>query len=62
MVEADDGSKSKRTVFVTVGTTCFDSLVRAVDMQETRDALFQKGYADLVIQMGRGSYTPIKVM
>ncbi|KAL6541324.1 hypothetical protein OROHE_011032 [Orobanche hederae] len=60
MVEADDGSKSKRTVFVTVGTTCFDSLVRAVDMQETRDALFQKGYADLVIQMGRGSYTPIK--
>ncbi|KAL6538857.1 hypothetical protein OROMI_025183 [Orobanche minor] len=60
MSEADDGSKSKRTVFVTVGTTCFDSLVRAVDMQEIRDALFRKGYADLVIQMGRGSYTPRK--
>ncbi|KAL6570982.1 hypothetical protein OROGR_000532 [Orobanche gracilis] len=60
MGEADDGSKSKRTVFVTVGTTCFDSLVRAVDMQEVRDALFRKGYADLVIQMGRGSYTPTK--
>ncbi|KAL6573628.1 hypothetical protein OROHE_002087 [Orobanche hederae] len=48
MGEADDGSKSKRTVFVTVGTTCFDSLVRAVDMQEIRDALFRKGYADLL--------------
>ncbi|KAL6559496.1 hypothetical protein OROGR_004613 [Orobanche gracilis] len=60
MGEADDGSKSKRTVFVTVGTTCFDSLVRAVDMPEIRDALFRKGYANLVIQMGRGSYTPTK--
>ncbi|KAL6572307.1 hypothetical protein OROMI_013265 [Orobanche minor] len=34
MGEAVDGSKSKRTVFVTVGTTCFDSLVRAVERLE----------------------------
>ncbi|KAL0420978.1 UNVERIFIED_CONTAM: UDP-N-acetylglucosamine transferase subunit ALG13 [Sesamum latifolium] len=35
MGEADDGLRSKRVVFVTVGTTCFDSLVRAVDTQES---------------------------
>lgn len=62
MGEIDEISKSKRIVFVTVGTTSFDALVRAVDTREVREALFRKGYADLVIQMGRGSYTPSKVM
>ncbi|GFQ02042.1 UDP-n-acetylglucosamine transferase subunit alg13 homolog [Phtheirospermum japonicum] len=60
MGEADDSLKSKRIVFVTVGTTCFDSLVRSVDTKEVREALFKKGYTDLVIQMGRGSYIPTK--
>ncbi|KAK6157802.1 hypothetical protein DH2020_012050 [Rehmannia glutinosa] len=35
MGESHDSVKSKRIVFVTVGTTCFDSLVRAVDTQES---------------------------
>ncbi|KAL8518633.1 hypothetical protein ACS0TY_009836 [Phlomoides rotata] len=56
----DDISDPKRVVFVTVGTTSFDSLVRAVDSREVREALFKKGYTDLVIQMGRGSYIPSK--
>lgn len=60
--EIDDISKSKRVVFATVGTTSFDALVRAVDTQKVREALFGKGYTDLAIQMGRGSYTPSKVM
>ncbi|GER26543.1 UDP-N-acetylglucosamine transferase subunit alg13 [Striga asiatica] len=54
------GEAGKKMVFVTVGTTCFDSLVRAVDTLEVRKALFEKGYTDLVIQMGRGSYSPTK--
>lgn len=62
MGEIDDISKGKRVVFVTVGTTSFDALVRAVDTQEVKEALFRKGYTDLLIQMGRGSYIPTKVM
>ncbi|CDP15543.1 unnamed protein product [Coffea canephora] len=60
MAEADEDLKSRRTVFVTVGTTCFDSLVRAVDTQEVKEELFKKGYTHLLIQMGRGSYIPAK--
>nr|CAB3484104.1 unnamed protein product [Digitaria exilis] len=48
-------------VFVTVGTTCFDALVKAVDSDEVKEALLHKGYTDLLIQMGRGTYTPSKV-
>lgn len=48
-------------VFVTVGTTCFDALVKAVDSEEMKESLLQKGYTDLLIQMGRGTYIPSKV-
>lgn len=51
----------KRVVFVTVGTTCFDALVRAVDQQEVRQELLAKGYTHLLIQMGRGTFIPTKV-
>ncbi|XP_051146186.1 uncharacterized protein LOC127261823 [Andrographis paniculata] len=60
MVVGDNNANSKRVVFVTVGTTCFDSLVRAVDTPEVKDALFKNGYTHLVIQMGRGTYIPSK--
>ncbi|CAD6244646.1 unnamed protein product [Miscanthus lutarioriparius] len=53
--------REHRTVFVTVGTTCFDALVMAVDSPEVKKALLQKGYSNLVIQMGRGTYVPSKV-
>ncbi|CAI9767361.1 unnamed protein product [Fraxinus pennsylvanica] len=60
MSEVDHSTNSKRLVFVTVGTTSFDSLVRAVDTQEVKEALFRKGYTHLLIQMGRGTYIPTK--
>jgi len=53
--------REQRTVFVTVGTTCFDSLVMAVDSPEVKKALLKKGYTDLLVQMGRGRYVPSKV-
>ncbi|MQM01726.1 hypothetical protein Taro_034489 [Colocasia esculenta] len=60
---ADDVDRvKKKMVFVTVGTTCFDSLVRAVDTEEVRLELSSRGYTDLLIQMGRGSYVPSKVV
>ncbi|KAK3418536.1 hypothetical protein EUGRSUZ_H04472 [Eucalyptus grandis] len=60
MGDAEDGVRPKRTAFVTVGTTCFDALVRAVDTREVQQELSARGYTDLVIQMGRGTYTPKK--
>ncbi|XP_062143240.1 uncharacterized protein LOC133883149 isoform X1 [Alnus glutinosa] len=60
MGDTEDGVKPKRTVFVTVGTTCFDALVRAVDTWEVKDELLKRGYTHLTIQMGRGSDTPTK--
>ncbi|GMI88793.1 hypothetical protein like AT4G16710 [Hibiscus trionum] len=60
MGESQDGVKGKRMVFVTVGTTCFDALVKVVDSQEVKDELLRRGYTDLLIQMGRGSYLPTK--
>lgn len=57
----DQREQPKRVVFVTVGTTCFDALVRAVDRQEVKQELLAKGYTHLLIQMGRGTYIPKKV-
>ncbi|KAF7034405.1 hypothetical protein CFC21_045424, partial [Triticum aestivum] len=54
------GDRQRRMVFVTVGTTCFDALVKVADSEEVKQALLQKGYTDLRIQMGRGTYTPSK--
>ncbi|XP_077238610.1 glycosyltransferase family protein 28 isoform X2 [Tasmannia lanceolata] len=42
------------------GTTCFDALVSVVDTQQVKEELARKGYTDLLIQMGRGTYIPSK--
>ncbi|KAJ4776407.1 hypothetical protein LUZ62_015092 [Rhynchospora pubera] len=51
----------RREVFVTVGTTCFDELVAAVDSEPVKAALFCRGFSHLKIQIGRGNYFPSKV-
>ncbi|KAG6525987.1 UDP-N-acetylglucosamine transferase subunit ALG13 homolog [Zingiber officinale] len=58
---AGNGGRIRKMVFVTVGTTCFDALVKAVDSRQIKEALSKRGYTDLMIQMGRGSYAPSKV-
>ncbi|OAY69217.1 UDP-N-acetylglucosamine transferase subunit ALG [Ananas comosus] len=57
----DGESGRRRIVFVTVGTTCFDALVEAVDSEKVKEALWRKGFTHLLIQMGRGTYIPSKV-
>ncbi|KAJ7524286.1 hypothetical protein O6H91_18G085300 [Diphasiastrum complanatum] len=47
-------------VFVTVGTTSFDALVRIADSRACREALLSRGYSSVVFQIGRGSYIPQK--
>ena len=49
--------KASKSVFVTVGTTSFDSLVAALDTQACSDAFVRNGYGSLVIQRGRGTHT-----
>ena len=44
------------TVLVTVGTTKFDALVKAVDSADVADALVARGYTRLVIQKGAGKH------
>lgn len=48
-----------KTVFVTVGTTEFDSLIRTIDDPSMYDLLACAGFTRLVIQMGRGQYEPL---
>nr|AFK33308.1 unknown [Lotus japonicus] len=60
MEDGEGDQKTRRVVFVTVGTACFDALVRAVDSHNVKQDLFAKGYTHLIIQMGRGSYVPTK--
>lgn len=57
-METVDDVKTKRIVFVTVGTTLFDALVRGVDTPEVKQELHAKGFTHLLIQIGRGSYIP----
>lgn len=61
MGDTRDSVSLKRIVFVTVGTTCFDALVKAVDTLEVKQELTRRGYTHLLIQMGRGAYIPTKV-
>lgn len=57
----EDVEKPRKIVFVTVGTTCFDALVKAMDTEVVKEELVRRGYTHLLIQMGRGSYVPAKV-
>eukprot|EP00775_Hariotina_reticulata_P011613 gene11613-11757_t len=49
---------TQQTVFVTVGTTKFEALIRAVDSPAFVAALAAKGYNQLIIQKGAGEYAP----
>jgi beta-1,4-N-acetylglucosaminyltransferase len=48
-------------VFVTVGTTSFDALARAIDDPRVVDALVRKGFTGLTMQIGRGTYRPQRI-
>ncbi|KAL4427919.1 hypothetical protein ABPG75_002008 [Micractinium tetrahymenae] len=54
--------RGDRTVFVTVGTTKFDALIRAVDRQAFADTLVAAGYTRLVMQIGSAEYIPRRLL
>lgn len=51
-------SSIHKTVLVTVGTTRFDALTRAVDSADFLNALESKGYTRLILQIGSSEYIP----
>ncbi|WIA10315.1 hypothetical protein OEZ86_000456 [Tetradesmus obliquus] len=55
-------TRGQRSVFVTVGTTKFEDLIKAVDTPEFAAALAAKGYSQLIIQKGAGEYVPCKLL
>jgi beta-1,4-N-acetylglucosaminyltransferase len=58
---------TKRTIFVTVGTTRFDKLIEGVTRPATLEWMKTNGYTDLIIQYGNGnapmipSDTPVSI-
>ena len=57
-----NNGNGKRNVFVTVGTTSFDALIRALDNHSVVDVLRDKGYSSLTLQIGRGTYAPRNII
>lgn len=47
---------------MTVGTTKFDELIRAVDDPAVAETLWSKGYSRLVMQIGAGAYRPYRLL
>ena len=48
--------QSEQLVLVTVGTTKFDQLIRAIDDVELLHVLHKNGYRRLTVQHGQGDY------
>merc|ERR1719329_2005495 len=52
------GGADASMIFITVGTTSFDGLVREVDSKAFHAEARKLGYTKLIVQYGRGSYEP----
>jgi beta-1,4-N-acetylglucosaminyltransferase len=48
----------KKQMLITVGTTKFENLIKAIDRSEFYNLLDKNGFTDLVIQKGIGEYEP----
>jgi beta-1,4-N-acetylglucosaminyltransferase len=48
----------KKQVLVTVGTTKFEKLIKAIDQEDFYKLLDTHGFTDLIIQKGTGEYEP----
>ncbi len=47
--------KKKKSCFVTVGTTQFDTLIKTLDSIQTLETLLAAGVSQLILQVGNGS-------
>ncbi|XP_034174011.2 alg13 UDP-N-acetylglucosaminyltransferase subunit [Osmia lignaria lignaria] len=51
-------SVTKKKVFVTVGTTKFDELIRTALSSEVLEALSSRGYNEMILQIGKTLFVP----
>ena len=49
---------SEKQILVTVGTTKFENLIKAIDKEEFYEMLIKTGFTKLIIQKGYGEYIP----
>lgn len=49
---------SKKTVFITVGTTLFDELIKTLDQEDVVKQLVDAGYTNIKVQTGKGKHDP----
>lgn len=47
------------TIFITVGTTEFDTLIKIIDSRSFINIIKQCNCTKLIIQIGRGQYIPV---
>ena len=47
-----------KTVFITVGTTLFEDLIKKFDEEEVLKILVSAGYTKVVYQIGKGTFEP----
>lgn len=57
--KAKSSDKDLGYVLVTVGSTQFDELIRAVDSVEFAQSLASLGFSGIHVQKGRGAYSPV---
>jgi beta-1,4-N-acetylglucosaminyltransferase len=58
----EEERRENKSAFVTVGTTRFDALVRAVDCPAFEAALLSRGFTRLVVQAGAGGHAPERLL
>ncbi|KAK0068534.1 UDP-N-acetylglucosamine transferase subunit ALG13 [Biomphalaria pfeifferi] len=51
-------SRSRQRLYVTVGTTKFDSLITEITSSHILAALKKLGFCEVILQIGRGDYIP----
>ena len=49
---------SEKQILITVGTTKFENLIKAIDKEEFYEMLIKTGFTKLIIQKGYGEYIP----
>ena len=49
---------TEKQILITVGTTKFENLIKAIDKEEFYEMLIKTGFTQLIIQKGYGEYIP----
>ena len=51
---------SEKQILITVGTTKFENLIKAIDNEKFYEMILKHGFTKIIIQKGYGEFIPIK--